>query len=103
MSIVATQGARGRLAVPVQGRIAPGKTDLSNADPAEHARSVRVAIDHHRAELAKLYRHRRRHAAALHAAGWQFAPIGRLYQLTRERIRQLVVSARAADDSEGVA
>ena len=103
MTIVATHHGPGTTAQPTEGRTPPTLTDLSQADPAVLARDLQAAIDHHRAELAKLLSTRTHHAVALHAANVPFAAIGRLYKLTRERARQLVVSALAAGGGEGVA
>lgn len=117
MSIVAVQeplgiGARGS----GQGSLALALDPVDDApDPAEQAQRVRTSIDHHRAEirllmdgvrkhrtaLADLLLQRAGHAVELHQSGWQLASIGRLYQLTRERVRQIVAASSRTDVDDG--
>ncbi|MGC9670976.1 hypothetical protein ACNTMW_31065 [Planosporangium sp. 12N6] len=113
MSILAVQDPLGT--AWVRDHDVSARTSTQN--PAERARLVAEAIEHHRAESRRLATEakqhrtrvtlllelRRQHVAELHAAGWGLAPIGRLYRLTRERVRQLVATARTdIDDSIGV-
>lgn len=90
----------------------PAQTSTSPQEPADRARKLREAIEHHRAEsrrlafeaknhrktVARLLQERQQHAAELRTAGWALAAIGELYRLTRERVRQLVTG-----DGTGVA
>jgi hypothetical protein len=92
---------RGQITVPASDDHQLSSPDSSSVDPTAEARSRREAIDHHRTELAKLLDQRLRHVAQLHASGWQIAPIGRLYKLTRERARQLLTAARGGGKVSG--
>jgi DNA-directed RNA polymerase sigma subunit (sigma70/sigma32) len=78
--------------------------DGRTSDPAAQARHLRAAITQQRNALETLLDERRRHATELRTAGWALAPIGKLYGLTPERVRQLVTSCSRTDDAaEGVA
>ena len=66
------------------------------------ASRLRQAITKHRTSLDTLFDERRQHAIELRDAGWQFGPIGELYGLTPERVRQLV-STTTAPVGEAVA
>ncbi len=122
MTIVAAQDRPGIAAWGLADQAVSSLTlnSVLSEDPdvAERARQLRSAIDHHRAEtrrlikaakqhrttLAELIAQRDQHAVELRNAGWQLAPIARLYRLTRERVRQIVAaSTRDVDDGEGVA
>jgi hypothetical protein len=71
---------------------------LSSRGDAARASRVRQAITKHRTSLGTLFDERRQHAIELRDAGWQFGPIGELYGLTPERVRQLVSTTMTPAD-----
>ena len=84
-----------------EGAHADAATRPSQADAAARASQLVAEIKHHRATLDDLLEQRRQHAIDLRGAGWQFAPIGGLYGLTPERVRQLVATPTRTDVDDG--
>lgn len=112
MSMLAVREAPGTATSASASRPIPAldvaePAELGAAAPTDHAARadrLRTAIAHHRAALAALLDQRREHAVQLHGSGWKFGPIADLYDLTRERVRQIVTGAGATTDgcAEGV-